>query len=142
MLKAVQMISKAKESLSESLSPVIVDLHPDRPEYRGFMIKGQPISFPADPSFAEIRAAGGAVMKSAAAHTVLDDMFLVSGFIESTNDYENGLRGGIRISDIEKGWKKDEEMADERYLMCNVKGSIHDTPYGFCRCFIDCADLH
>jgi 7,8-dihydropterin-6-yl-methyl-4-(beta-D-ribofuranosyl)aminobenzene 5'-phosphate synthase len=130
MLKAVQMISDAKlrtpevSNQSGTQQQVIVDVHPDRPEYRGFMIKGKPISFPADPTFAEIRAAGGAVLESAAAHTILDDMFYSSGFIEASTEYETGLKGGIRINDIEKGWEKDEEMADERFLMCNVKGMI------------------
>jgi 7,8-dihydropterin-6-yl-methyl-4-(beta-D-ribofuranosyl)aminobenzene 5'-phosphate synthase len=131
MLKAVQIISDEKAAKlgsssttgqSQTQEPVIVDIHPDRPQYRGFMMKGKPISFPADPNFAEIRAAGGAVLKSAAAHTLLDNMFFSSGFIESSTEYETGLRGGIRISDLKKGWEKDEEMADERFLMCNVKG--------------------
>jgi 7,8-dihydropterin-6-yl-methyl-4-(beta-D-ribofuranosyl)aminobenzene 5'-phosphate synthase len=51
MLKAIQMISNAKKS---GAAPVVDDVHPDRPEYRGFMIGKNPISFPADPAFAEI----------------------------------------------------------------------------------------
>ncbi|TVY87222.1 hypothetical protein LAWI1_G005310 [Lachnellula willkommii] len=27
------------------------------------------------------------------------------------------------MQDPNKGWEKDEEMADERFLMCNVKGT-------------------
>ena len=121
MLKAIEMISEAKKT-SSAYEPIIVDLHPDRPEYRGFMIGKNPISFPADPTFAEIEGLGAVVSKSSAPHTVLDDMFLISGFIPSSAPYETGLKGGIRIQDTSKGWEKDEEMADERFLMCNVKG--------------------
>ncbi|TVY53110.1 hypothetical protein LCER1_G002535 [Lachnellula cervina] len=73
---------------------------------------------PADPTFAEIEGLGAIVCKQSTAHTALDDMFLISGLIPSSAPYETGLKGGIRI----QGWEKDEEMADERFLMCNVKG--------------------
>jgi 7,8-dihydropterin-6-yl-methyl-4-(beta-D-ribofuranosyl)aminobenzene 5'-phosphate synthase len=121
MLKAIKMISEANKTNATS-EPVIVDLHPDRPEFRGFQIGQNPVSFPADPTFAEIEDAGGVVSKSSEAHTVLDDMFLVSGFILPSAPYETGLKGGIRVQDKSKGWEKDEEMADERFLMCNLKG--------------------
>jgi 7,8-dihydropterin-6-yl-methyl-4-(beta-D-ribofuranosyl)aminobenzene 5'-phosphate synthase len=49
-------------------------------------------------------------------------MFLISGFIPPSAPYETDLKGGIRIQDTNKGWEKDEEMADERFLVCNVKG--------------------
>lgn len=115
------MISEARKANATS-QPLIIDLHPDRPEYRGFMISGNPVSFPADPTFDEIEGAGGVVSKSSVPHTVLDDMFLISGFIPPSAAYETGLKGGISIQDTSKGWEKDEEMADERFLMCNVKG--------------------
>ncbi|TVY85347.1 Granaticin polyketide synthase putative ketoacyl reductase [Lachnellula suecica] len=122
MIKAIEMISEAKKSSATAAAPVIVDLHPNRPEYRGFTIGNNPVSFSTDPTFAEIERAGGVVSKNSAAHTVLDNMFLISGFIPASAPYEKGLKGGIRIQDTNKGWEKDEEMADERFLMCNVKG--------------------
>ena len=113
------MITEANGPGSE---PVIVDLHPDRPDYRGFMAGPNPASMQADPTFAEIETAGGKVDKNADAHTVLDDMFLVSGMIPRVTAYEKGVLNGIRF-ESEKGiWVKDEEIADERFLMCNVKG--------------------
>jgi 7,8-dihydropterin-6-yl-methyl-4-(beta-D-ribofuranosyl)aminobenzene 5'-phosphate synthase len=119
MERAVEMITKAKPPGSE---PVIVDLHPDRPAYRGLMAGPNPVSMQADPTFAEIEAAGGKVEKNANAHTVLDDMFLVSGMIPRVTGYEKGVLNGIRF-ETEKGtWVKDEEIADERFLMCNLKG--------------------
>jgi len=86
------------------------------------MIGKNPVSFPADPTCAEMEGRGAVVSKNFAAHTVLDDMFLVSGFIPPSAPYETGLKGGIRIQDTKKAWEKDEDMADERFLMCNVKG--------------------
>ncbi|KAF4636714.1 hypothetical protein G7Y89_g1364 [Cudoniella acicularis] len=118
---AVEMISEAKKASNSSSSAVIVDLHSDRPEFRGFMV-AHPVAMPADPTFDEIRAVGGAVFKSSGPHTVLDDKFLISGNIPWSAAYETGLQNGIRISDLAKGWEKDEEMADERFLMCNLKG--------------------
>jgi len=41
MLKVIKMISEAKKTKS-IYKPIIVDLHPDRPEYRGFMIGNNP----------------------------------------------------------------------------------------------------
>ncbi|TVY12715.1 hypothetical protein LARI1_G008513 [Lachnellula arida] len=53
MLKALKTISEAQKTSSIS-KPIIVDLHPDRSESRGFMIGNNPVSLPADPTFADI----------------------------------------------------------------------------------------
>lgn len=121
MERAIEMIAEAKGPGSES---VIVDLHPARPDYRGFMAGPNPISMQADPTFSEIEAAGGKVEKNAEAHTVLDDMFLVSGMIPRVTAYENGVLSGIRFENEKGIWEKDEEIADERFLMCNLKGKL------------------
>jgi 7,8-dihydropterin-6-yl-methyl-4-(beta-D-ribofuranosyl)aminobenzene 5'-phosphate synthase len=122
MLRAIKMIESAKFSQKTSPRPVIVDLHPDRPDYRGFVLKGEPISFPADPTWEEIESAGAAVNRSSEAHTVLDNMFLISGFIPGVTPYETGLVNGIRYYSDKGKWEKDAEIADERFLMVNVKG--------------------
>jgi 7,8-dihydropterin-6-yl-methyl-4-(beta-D-ribofuranosyl)aminobenzene 5'-phosphate synthase len=123
MIRAIEMITDAKKSNPSGWSsPVVVDLHPARPEYRGFMAGPNPISMQADPTFAEIEEAGGKVEKNADAHTVLDDMFLVSGMIPRVTPYEKGVMNGIRFESEKRGWEKDEEIADERFLMCNLKG--------------------
>jgi 7,8-dihydropterin-6-yl-methyl-4-(beta-D-ribofuranosyl)aminobenzene 5'-phosphate synthase len=119
MERAVEMITEAKPPGSE---PVVVDLHPDRPAYRGFMAGLNPVSMQADPTFAEVEAAGGKVEKNADPHTVLDDMFLVSGMIPKVAGYEKGVLNGIRFETEKGAWVKDEEIADERFLMCNLKG--------------------
>lgn len=130
MLKAIEMINTAKgkktsAANTQHLQPVIVDLHPKRPFYRGFNFGGKPVSMPADPTFAEIEKAGGIISRNSEAHTVLDDMFLVSGHIPFVVPYETGLKNGIQFNEESGTWEKDEEMDDERFLMCNLKGIFY-----------------
>ncbi|KAI6086599.1 Metallo-hydrolase/oxidoreductase [Hypoxylon rubiginosum] len=121
ILSAVRMIEAAKKDLSGvEREKVVVDLYPDRPDYRGVMVQ-QPISLEADPSFAEIEDAGATVFKSGDVHTALDDTFLISGAIPRRTTYEGGIRGGIRFTP-EGNWEKDELIMDERLVMCNLKG--------------------
>lgn len=122
MLRAVSMITEAKKSSLEASAPLIVDLHPARPDYRGFMVGNEPISMQADPSFAEIESLGGRVEKLSDAHTALGDLFLVSGEIPRVTPYETGIKGGIRFDKQKDEWEKDESISDERFLMCNLKG--------------------
>ncbi|GIK01215.1 hypothetical protein Aspvir_005247 [Aspergillus viridinutans] len=121
LLRAIRLINEAKQGkgLSGDLS---VDLHPSRPDYRGMTIGQKIISLQADPTFEEIEAAGAVVDKRGEAHTVLDDFFFVSGEIPRHTAYENGLKGGMRFSHEDNDWFSDELIADERFLMCNLKG--------------------
>ena len=127
MLKAISMINDArKDSPHASLTPLQVDLHPARPLYRGNQPPQMPVvSLEADPTFDEIEAAGGKVSKNDQPHTVCEDYFLVSGEIPRVTEYEKGLRFGMRCDDLNEGWKQDEKMADERFLMCKLKGASH-----------------
>ncbi|KAI1334859.1 hypothetical protein F5Y15DRAFT_420480 [Xylariaceae sp. FL0016] len=79
------------------------------------------MSLEADPTFAEIEQEGGTLARSSEAHTVLDDMFLVSDSIPRQSSYEQGIRGGIRFND--GCWVKDELITDERLVMCHLKGA-------------------
>lgn len=74
MLRAISMITSAKAN-EPSSSPVTIDLHPDRPDYRGFMANETPISYQADPSFSEMTDLGAIVETDSEAHTVLDTRF-------------------------------------------------------------------
>ena len=122
MIRAIRSINTKKTvSARPTDRPVVVDLHPSRPEYRGIMAH-MLISLEADPTFEEIEAAGEVVAKNAEPHTVLDDMFLISGMIPRVTPYEVGLLRGIRFNSSIKSWEKDEVIADERLLMCNLKG--------------------
>ena len=120
MLKAVQMINAAKES---GQPPVTVDLHPNRPFYRGISSPVGIVSLPADPTFEEIEKAGAKVVKNDQPHTILDDMFLVSGEIPRVTSYEVGIPRATRLDPTTREWESDELIKDERFLMCNVKGT-------------------
>jgi 7,8-dihydropterin-6-yl-methyl-4-(beta-D-ribofuranosyl)aminobenzene 5'-phosphate synthase len=117
------MIKDAKIHESMASQDVTIDLHPSRPDYRGFNMAGQAVSMEADPTFAEIESVGGIVKQSSVAHTVLDDMFLISGEIPRVTPYETGLKNGIRYDKQTKIWSTDELITDERFLMCNLKGA-------------------
>ncbi|KAL4918584.1 cytochrome P450 [Aspergillus aurantiobrunneus] len=120
LLRAVRMINDAKEA-SGLTKGLIADLHPDRPDFRGFAIGGTIISLQADPSFEELEAAGATVHKHDDAHTVLDDFFLISGEIPRRTPYETGVKGGMRFDKKDNEWISDEAIADERFIMCNLK---------------------
>lgn len=49
-------------------------------------------------------------------------MFLVSGEIPRVTPYEKGLRFGVRYEGEKEEWEEDTKMADERFLMCKIKG--------------------
>jgi 7,8-dihydropterin-6-yl-methyl-4-(beta-D-ribofuranosyl)aminobenzene 5'-phosphate synthase len=88
MQTAIRMINDAKATQSPSTpEKVIVDLHPDRPTYRGVSTPQAIISLEADPTFDEIGKAGGVVHKHSEPHEVLDGYFMVSGRIPRTTDY-------------------------------------------------------
>jgi 7,8-dihydropterin-6-yl-methyl-4-(beta-D-ribofuranosyl)aminobenzene 5'-phosphate synthase len=122
MLKAIQLINTAKEDFSKDPTKVIADLHPARPDFRGVTLPHFQMSLEADPTFAEISAAGGNVIKNDASHTILDAFFLVSGEIPRVTGYEKGIRRGARFVKEKGVWEKDELILDERFLMCKLKG--------------------
>lgn len=121
MLRAIKLINADKEKSGLDITPTIVDLHPDRPDYRGFLGPLGPISLEADPSFEEIAAAGGKVEKNDGPHTVLDGTFLISGEIPRVTEYEVGLKRGLRFSKAGGQWTEDTLIRDERLVMCKVK---------------------
>ena len=117
------MIQSAKSQHNlGTMTKAAVDLHPERPDYRGMMgPKEFPISLEADPSFEEIESAGANVEKHDKPHTVLDNMFLISGEIPRTTAYETGLRRGLRFVKSQGDWIDDHLILDERLVMCKVK---------------------
>lgn len=125
MLRAIQLINAAKAQSSDSTkaaAPLTVDLHPDRPAFRGFQGPQGPISLEADPSFAEIEAAGGAPSLHAETHTVCDGAFVISGEIPRGTVYELGLRRGMRFDAAASAWVEDTLIRDERLVAARVKG--------------------
>lgn len=124
MLRAIKLINSAKRDFPSSTvtQPLVADLHPSRPAYRGIMIT-EPISLEADPTFDEISSAGAGIVKSADPHAVLDNMFIISGEIPRTTSYETGLKRAIRFDEQKGEWESDELILDERLVVCNVKGT-------------------
>ncbi|KAJ5288613.1 hypothetical protein N7478_001643 [Penicillium angulare] len=120
LLRAIRMIKDAKraQGISDNL---VVDLHPDRPVYRGIALPQQIVSLEADPTFEEISQTGAVIEENDETHTILDDMFLVSGGIPRVTPYETGLKGAVRFDSESGEWYSDELIADERFLAVNVK---------------------
>ena len=125
MLKAIQLINEAKSKSSDIASlkePVLVDLHPARPDFRGMKIGSEVYSLEEDPTFQEIENAGARVEKNDTPHNVLGDMFLISGEIPRVTDYETGVKHGLRFDKGSGQWNEDELIMDERFLACKLKG--------------------
>ncbi|KLJ13348.1 hypothetical protein EMPG_11724 [Blastomyces silverae] len=122
MLKAIHMINEAKKGKGLPNDDLVVDLHPSRPDYRGIQMSEEIVSLEADPSFQEIEQAGAKVEKHGETHTVLDNMFLISGEIPRMTEYETGLKHAVRFDRAAGRWDSDELITDERFLACNIKG--------------------
>ena len=103
------------------LPPLLVDVHPDRPDQRGLLTAlGKFAMLPAEPTFAAIEAAGGQVLRHADAHAVGGGLFLASGDIPRTTSYETGLREHHTWRDGQAA--ADPEIHDERFLAARVRG--------------------
>lgn len=126
MLKAIRMIKEAKKAKGFEDVPLVVDVHPSRPDYRGLFVGEKIVSLEADPTFNSMKEAGATIVKRSDEHTVLDNMFLVSGEIPRVTPYEQGLHGALRFNSSDKEWFSDEKIEDERFLMCNLKGKLTD----------------
>lgn len=126
MLEALRLITTAKAATHSPTSPgpvVAVEVYPDRPDARGMLTpSGSIVSLEPDPSLADIEAAGGLVAQRDDVHTVLDGYFLSSGAIPRHTAYELGIRGGLRFVVSTGGWVPDETIADERLLVCHLRG--------------------
>jgi 7,8-dihydropterin-6-yl-methyl-4-(beta-D-ribofuranosyl)aminobenzene 5'-phosphate synthase len=101
--------------------PLVVDVHPDRPDQRGMLSPtGKFVMLPPEPELAAIESAGGTIVQHADAHPVGDALFLGSGDIPRTTDFEIGLPGHHtwRGGDV----SHDPEIHDERFLTARVRG--------------------
>ena len=101
--------------------PLVVDLHPDRPDQRGLMAPdGTLLLLPEEPSFAAMEAAGGRILRAAEAHLPGDGFFFASGAIARVTAYETGLAGHHTFrGDV---LEADPLIMDERYLAARVRG--------------------
>jgi 7,8-dihydropterin-6-yl-methyl-4-(beta-D-ribofuranosyl)aminobenzene 5'-phosphate synthase len=110
----------AAARLSAGRSPLVVDVHPDRPDQRGILTPlGVFAMLPPEPTIEAIEAAGGRVVAHSEVHDI-SDLFLASGDIPRQTTYEKGLTGHYT-------WRGDQvtldpEIHDERFVAANVRG--------------------
>ena len=102
-------------------APLLVDLHPDRPDQRGILLpSGTMILLQPEPTLAALEAAGGQLATHAEAHALCDGFFFGSGQIDRVTEYEKGLvghhsfRGDTGV--------EDPLILDERFLAARVRG--------------------
>lgn len=115
---AVEAIATARAR--NGREPLIVDVHPDRPDQRGILTPfGVFALLPPEPTIEAIEAAGGRVAAHAEAHDVAG-LFVSSGDIPRQTSYETGLPGHHTWRDGEA--TLDPEIRDERFLAAVVRG--------------------
>jgi 7,8-dihydropterin-6-yl-methyl-4-(beta-D-ribofuranosyl)aminobenzene 5'-phosphate synthase len=103
------------------LPPLLVDVHPDRPDQRGMLTPlGKFAMLPEEPTVEAIQAAGGQIVRHAESHEVGDGLFLSSGHIPRETSYETGLPGHHTWHDGRAA--SDPEIHDERFLAARVRG--------------------
>lgn len=118
--EVIAAISAAR-SVAGLREPLVVDLHPDRPDQRGIMLpSGVMVLLPEEPSFAAITASGGAIATHAEAHTLSNGFFYASGAIERVTAYETGLDGHHTFRG--EAAAPDPLIMDERYVAAIVRG--------------------
>jgi len=89
-------------------------MHQSQIKTRGFKVRGRIYPMiPDNPSMNEIESLGAIVELHKKSH-IVDGCF---------SDFETGLLGHFRQVDSKMGhWVQDEEILDERYLACKMKG--------------------
>ena len=117
---AVAAIAEARRAAGRE-APVVVDLHPDRPDQRGTQLpSGTVVMLPPEPTLDAVREAGGAVVVHADEHLVGAGFFFGSGEIPRVTAYETGLDGHLTFRGDDAG--PDPLILDERYLGAEVAG--------------------
>jgi 7,8-dihydropterin-6-yl-methyl-4-(beta-D-ribofuranosyl)aminobenzene 5'-phosphate synthase len=117
--EVVAAITEARTA--RDLAPVVVDLHPDRPDRRGVALPGgNLLLLPEEPTFESIDAAGGIVRKQADDHPLCDGLVFGSGAIDRVTEYEQGLVGHMSFRDGEV--IADPLIMDERFVAARVRG--------------------
>ena len=102
-------------------APLLVDLHPARPDQRGILLPaGKMILLPAEPTVAAIEAGGAQAALHDEAHALCNGFFLGSGAIARVTGYETGLDG--HHSWHGEDCRSDPLILDERFLAARVRG--------------------
>ena len=117
---AISAIAAARQAAGLD-DPVVVDLHPDRPDQRGIRTpSGTVVMLPEEPTLASLVAAGGAIELHDEAHLFGGGFFLGSGAIARTTSYEVGLAGHQTFRG--NVGEADPLIMDERFLAAEVRG--------------------
>ena len=116
----VDAITKAKRGKGIE-RPVIVDVHPARPDRRGIQLPGGPmVMLPDEPTIGAIEDSGGHVVTNDDAHLFGDGFFGSSGTIPRKTAYEAGLPGHHSFHG-DQG-VDDPLILDERLVVADVRG--------------------
>jgi 7,8-dihydropterin-6-yl-methyl-4-(beta-D-ribofuranosyl)aminobenzene 5'-phosphate synthase len=102
-------------------APLVVDLHPDRPDQRGVLVPtGMLVMLAPEPTFEAIEQAGGRLALHTDDHELCEGFFFGSGAIERVTAYETGLVGHHSV----RGGRLDPDplIMDERFLAAEVRG--------------------
>jgi 7,8-dihydropterin-6-yl-methyl-4-(beta-D-ribofuranosyl)aminobenzene 5'-phosphate synthase len=117
---AVSAITSARRT-GGLAAPVVVDLHPERPDQRGLLgPTGVLAMLPDEPTFEAIADAGGRVEVHDEPHLHADGRFFGSGAIPRRTSYETGLAGHHTRRGDEM--VPDPLIMDERFLAAEVRG--------------------
>lgn len=117
--EVVAVIAEARKKAG--VAPVLVDVHPDRPDQRGTLLPtGTMILLPEEPRLDVLEAAGGRVVRHADPHGLCDGFFFGSGRIDRVTAYETGLAGHHSFRG-DRG-EADPLILDERFLAAEVRG--------------------
>ena len=124
---AVEAITSARRRAG-IVDPVLVDVHPDRPDQRGIQSPGGTfVMLPEEPTLDALADAGGHVERRGEDHLLADGFFLGSGAIERTTTYEAGLVGHHSFrygagADGDDLVVSDPLIMDERFVAAEVRG--------------------
>jgi 7,8-dihydropterin-6-yl-methyl-4-(beta-D-ribofuranosyl)aminobenzene 5'-phosphate synthase len=101
--------------------PLVVDVHPDRPDQRGILMpNGKMMLLPEEPAIGAIEEGGARVAQHAEAHALCGGFFFGSGAIGRVTAYETGLMGHHSFHGEE--CRPDPLIMDERFLAARVRG--------------------
>jgi 7,8-dihydropterin-6-yl-methyl-4-(beta-D-ribofuranosyl)aminobenzene 5'-phosphate synthase len=115
----INVIAQARAA--NRLEPVLVDVHPDRPDQRGILLpNGTMILLPAEPSFDALAPDGARLLKESERHSLGSGFFLGSGPIGRVTEYETGLAGHHSFRGNQA--LPDPLLLDERFLAARVRG--------------------
>jgi len=115
----VAAIAAARRSAGRP--PLVLDVHPDRPDQRGVLTPlGSFAMLPPEPSLETLQDAGARIVTARDRHALDSGLFLSSGDIPRRTSYETGLPGHHTWQGQQA--TPDPGIHDERFLTATVRG--------------------